>query len=552
MNDSQTAHLEKRVAYLEETNLFKMMALELTRELGEFHSSINKLETPDIIFEKCAVRIRQIMGFRQIAFLLVDENNSDFHLFCCFPEAGKEILEKEIDLLIEDGTFSRALLEKKPVTAYSADFRRQLLLHVLSTVSRVRGMVVGVLEKNAKYIPEACFELFTILMAHCANTLESFELYSRLRDSEKQYRLLAETAGEIILLISGSGKIRFANEAALKVSEYSRRALTAMNINALIEDYPFAMVTSHEGEADFYAALLLSRSGKKIPLEINIKPVFNGDLPTGSLIVGRDISERIKAEKEKKILEEKLWQTQKMEAIGLLAGGIAHDFNNILSIIVNYTSLSLSGTPEKSLVHGHLKKVELASKRAVHLARKLYTIGRKDEHQKKVINLVSTINETIDLVSSSLGKNITVISEMAGGVLTVLAEETRIQQILMNLITNAAHAVRDTGGTITVSACKTSILDVNPFPGQGLLPGDFIRLSIMDNGPGIDPKDLPRVFDPYFSTKNGEDNSGLGLAVVHGIVKHYMGAVEVQTQLGLGTTFHVYLPEAGDFPHRQQ
>ncbi|OGR10994.1 MAG: hypothetical protein A2277_01500 [Desulfobacterales bacterium RIFOXYA12_FULL_46_15] len=552
MNDSQTAHLEKRVAYLEETNLFKMMALELTRELGEFHSSINKLETPDIIFEKCAVRIRQIMGFRQIAFLLVDENNSDFHLSCCFPEAGKEILEKEIDLLIEDGTFSRALLEKKPVTAYSADFRRQLLLHVLSTVSRVRGMVVGVLEKNAKYIPEACFELFTILMAHCANTLESFELYSRLRDSEKQYRLLAETAGEIILLISGSGKIRFANEAAFKLSEYSRQVLTAMNINALIEDYPFTKVKGHEGETGFYAALLLSRSGKKIPLEINIKPVFNGDLPTGNLIVGRDISERIKAEKEKKTLEEKLWQTQKMEAIGLLAGGIAHDFNNILSIIVNYTSLSLSGTPEKSLVHGHLKKVELASKRAVHLARKLYTIGRKDEHQKKVINLVSTINETIDLVSSSLGKNITVIPEMAGGALTVLAEETRIQQILMNLITNAAHAMGNTGGTITVSACKTIVLDVSTFPGQGLLPGDFIRLSIMDNGPGIDPKDLPRVFDPYFSTKNGEDNSGLGLAVVHGIVKHYKGAVEVQTQLGLGTTFHVYLPEAGDFPHGQQ
>ncbi len=582
MNDPQTTHLEKRIAYLEQTNHFKMMALELAKELGEFQSSINKLETPDIIFEKCAVRIRQIMGFKQIAFLLVDENNSDFHLSWCYPDAGKETLEKEIDLLIEDGTFSRALLEKKPVTAYSEDFQWQLLLHSLSTISRVRGMVVGVLEKNAKYIPEASFELFTILMAHCANTLESFELYSQLRASnarlqeklnalsisesclkneilehtktesalrasEEQYRLLAETAGEIILLTSVSGQILFANESALKAAGYSRQSLTAVNISSLIEDYPIVMADSREGYSGFYSAFLLSRSGKKIPLEINIKPVSRGDSSSGNLIVGRDISERVQAETEKKSLEEKLWQAQKMEAIGLLAGGIAHDFNNILSIIVNYTSLSLSSTPNESQIYGHLKKVEVASKRAVLLARKLHTIGRKDEHQKKLIDLAAAITETIDLVSSSLGKNIAVIPEMTGDALSVLAEETRIQQILMNLITNAAHAMKHTGGIIVVSVSKTKGLDEKQLLALGLLPGQYIRLSVMDNGPGIDPKNLNQVFDPYFSTKSGEDNSGLGLAVVHGIVKHYKGAIEVQTQLGMGTTFHIYLPEADPF-----
>ncbi|MFA5902747.1 MAG: ATP-binding protein [Desulfobacula sp.] len=544
MHNPETTHLEKRVDFLEETNLFKMMALDLAKELGEFHSSINKLETPDIIFEKCASRIRQIMGFRQIAFLLVDENNSDFHLSCCYPEADKDALEKEIDILVEDGTFSRAILEKKPVTAYSEDFCRQLLLHVLSTVSRVRGMMVGVLEKNSKYIPEASFELLTILMAHCANTLESFELYSQLRASEKQYRLLAETAEEVILLVSDNGKILFANEAALKAGGYSRQALTGLDITALIEDYPDVMTDSREGYSGFYAAVLKSRSGKKVPLEIAIKPVSNGDSSAGNLIVGRDISERVRAETEKKNLEEKLWQAQKMEAIGLLAGGIAHDFNNILSIIVNYTALSLAGTPKENPVHRHLEKVQTASKRAVILARKLHTIGRKDEHQTKLIDIVMVIHETIDLLSSSLGKNIMVKPEIANEVLTVVAEETRIQQILMNLITNAAYAMKHTGGVITVSACKAKAQDEKLFISQGLLPGKFLRLSVMDNGPGIESGDLPRVFDPYFSTKNGGDNSGLGLAVVHGIVKHYKGAVEVQTQLGMGTTFHIYLPEA--------
>jgi PAS domain S-box-containing protein len=333
MNNPKTTHLEKRVDFLEETNLFKMMALDLAKELGEFHSSINKIEKPDIIFEKCAARVQKVMGFRQIAFLLVDENNSDFHLSWCHPEADQETLEKEIDILIEDGTFSRALMEKKPVTAYSEDFHRQLMLHVLSTVSRVRGMVVGVLEKNAKYIPEASFELFAILMAHCANTLESFELYSRLRSSEKQYRLLAETAGEIIFLVSECGRILYANQAALKAAGYSRQVPADMNINTLIENFDHALINNRDGYSDFQSVFLMSRSGKKIPLEINIKPVSDENSPGGILIVGRDMSERIQAEKERKNLEEKLWQAQKMEAIGLLAGGIAHDFNNITPAI---------------------------------------------------------------------------------------------------------------------------------------------------------------------------------------------------------------------------
>ncbi len=548
MNNLETTHLEKRVDFLEQTNLFKMMALDLAKELGEFHSSINKLEKPDIIFEKCAARVQKVLGFRQIAFLLVDENDSDFHLSWCHPKADQETLEKEIDILIEDGTFSRALMERKPVTAYSKDFHRQLLLHVLSTVSRVRGMVVGVLEKNTKYIPEASFELFVILMAHCANTLESFELYSRLRSSEKQYRLLAETAGEVIFLVSENSRVLFANEAALKSAGYSRQVLTDMNITALIENFDHALADNRDGHSDFQSVFLLSRSGEKIPLEINIKSVSDENSSAGILIVGRDISERIRAEKEKKNLEEKLWQAQKMEAIGILAGGIAHDFNNILSLIVNYTALSLSGTPKENPVHRHLEKVQTASKRAVILARKLHAIGRKDEHQKRLINLVPVIHETIDLLSSSLGKDTKVKPDVKNEVLTVMAEETRVQQILMNLITNSAHAMKKTGGVIVVSAGKTHVPDEDPLLIPGLLPGKFIRLSVMDNGPGIDPNDLPRVFDPYFSTKGGEDNSGLGLAVVHGIVKHYKGAVEVQTQLGMGTTFHVYLPEVGSSP----
>ncbi|MBU1340878.1 MAG: PAS domain S-box protein, partial [Proteobacteria bacterium] len=361
MNNPYKIDFEKRLAYLEQTNLFKMMALDLTKELGEFHSSINRLENTDIVFEKCQARARQIIGFEQIAFFLVDEDNSNFHLCCCYPEQNKDRIEKEIDVLIEDGTFSLAVLDKKPITAYSKDFDQQLLLHVLATVSRVRGMFVGVLEKKSKHIQEASFELFSILMAHCANTLESFELYNQLRKSnsrlqekvnqlsvsesclkdeilehektetalklsEKQYRLLAETAGEIIIMISGAGQIQYSNESALKTSGYSKQIMSAMNINQVIERFDDILADNHQGFYKIHPAVLLSKSGDKIPLEINIEPISGEDEPPKRLIVGRDISERLRSEKEKKYLEEKLWRAQKMESIGLLASGIAHDF----------------------------------------------------------------------------------------------------------------------------------------------------------------------------------------------------------------------------------
>ncbi len=150
MNNPYKINIEKRLAYLEESNLFKMMALDLTRELGEFHSSINQLKTPHTIFENCHTRISQILEFKQMAFLLVNENDSDFYIYHCYPETEQKILENEIDVLIEDNTFSRAVLERKPITAYSKNFDHQILLHVLSTVSRVRGMFVGVLKKKSK------------------------------------------------------------------------------------------------------------------------------------------------------------------------------------------------------------------------------------------------------------------------------------------------------------------------------------------------------------------------------------------------------------------
>ncbi len=579
MNKIDNIDFEKRLEYLEKTNLFKMMALDLTKEFGEFHSSINKLEDPGIIFEKSLNRIKQIIEFKKTTFLLVDETTSEFKIAVCEPQADRTMIEKEIEILIDDGTFSRAIREKKPITAYSKDFKHQMLLHVLSTVSRVRGMFVGVLEKNSKHIQEASFELFSILMAHCANTLESFELYYRLRESnrhleekvrqlsisesclkdeivehkktekqlklsEEQYRLLAETANELIFMVSKDGTIKYANESGLCTSGYSNRLLYEMNIKDIINDIDSILNDDDERFSNAYVTFLKTQSTETLPIEINIAKVIRPGSEHQILIVGRDVSERIRSEQENRFLEEKLWQAQKYESIGLLASGIAHDFNNILSIIMSFTSLSLSELPEESDVYKHLTKVSTASKRAVTLARKLYTIGKKDEHKKERINILPIIHETIDLLRSSIPRKVKLEMQIDDTGLFVIAEETRIQQILMNLITNAIHAMAQSVGKIQVSGTKIEIVEKKLLDKLDLVSGHYIQLIVSDNGPGIEPEVIKRVFDPYFSTKDGKDNSGLGLAVAHGIVTNYLGAINVESDYGEGTTFCVYLPEA--------
>ncbi len=579
MNKSYKIDKDQRLEYLEQANLFKMMTLDLFKELGDFNSSISELKDPGKIFKNCQDRARQMIGFKQIAFFLVNEKDSGFDLYKCYPsDIDTSSIEKEIDILVEDGTFSRAVLEREPITAYAKDFNQQMLLHVLATTSRVRGMFVGVMEKKSKHIQEAAFELFSILMAHCANTLESYELYQQLKESnnkltnkvnqlsrsesclkdevlehekteaaleasERQYRLLAETAKEMILIISREKKISYANSSALEICGYKKAQILDRSIFDFIETFDTLVHESLNDDPFIQMVSIFSKSGEQIPLEINIALISNQEGEPGFLLVGRDISKRQELEQDRKMLETKLWQSQKMESIGLLASGIAHDFNNILSVIANYTSLSIVQAPKDNPVYSHLQKVQTASDRAVQLARKLYTIGRSDDHHKIEINIVSTIKETIDLLTSSLDNNIVVKTQFQNKTLNVLAEETRIQQILLNLITNAGHALANQKGSIVVSASKISTKNDMAMFDMDLAPGKYIKITVKDDGPGIDPGIVQRVFDPYFSTKSGKDNSGLGLAVVHGIVKNYKGAIDIQTQLGMGTTFKIYLPE---------
>ena len=578
--DQADIRLRQRLAHLEEVNRSRVKALGLIRELSGFSESINRLEKPEAILQQCREQVEKLIGIRTLSFFLIDEQTADFELAACYPGDDRDLVEEELAAFIEDGTFSRAVLEKKPVTAASRDFSSHFLLHVLATVSRTRGMCIAILEGSPRDLPEAVLELFSILMTHCANALETYDLYSRVREtnraleekvdqlsasqaslrkevaehkktltalraSESRYRLLSETARELILKVSCKEKILYVNAFGLALSGFGNRDLLGEDVRLLLPSFgKIRDLTKgrREMRGQLAEAHLICRDGTPVPMEISLVPMTDEQREPGLLLMGRDITERRKAEREKQELEQRLWQSRKMESIGLMAGGTAHDFNNVLSIILNYTDLSLELTGENHPAARYLTRVISATKQAVNLSEKLYALGREDRHETSPLDLEPLMWETLKLIRLSMGQDLTLEFEPCGMQLMVMGEETRLRQVLMNLITNAAHAM-DHRGTIMVGGDRIVLSRSDEPTPLDIPPGSYIRFRVADTGPGIDPDALPRIFEPYYSTKEGGSNAGLGLAVVHGIVRNYGGAVTVESTPGEGTCFSVYLPE---------
>ena len=256
-----------------------------------------------------------------------------------------------------------------------------------------------------------------------------------------------------------------------------------------------------------------------------------------------DITDRKRAEEEKEMLEARLRQAQKLEAIGTLAGGIAHDFNNLLQPMMGYTEMALNELSPSSPLRDGLEQVLNASIRAKELVRQILAISRSTREQQRIpIDISSIVKEALKLLRSSLPTSIEMRQKIRKGI--ALADPTQIHQVLMNLCTNAAHAMAGKG----VLEVRLSPVDLNEsdLADQSIVdlkPGPHLRLTVSDTGCGIDAGTMERIFDPYFTTKEVGKGSGLGLAVVQGIVKRHDGAVTVRSELGKGTTFSVYIPK---------
>jgi signal transduction histidine kinase/ActR/RegA family two-component response regulator len=257
--------------------------------------------------------------------------------------------------------------------------------------------------------------------------------------------------------------------------------------------------------------------------------------------LGAEVVERRRAEAERESLARELLQARKMESIGTLAGGIAHDFNNILQALMGYAEMVRTRVEPDSRARLHIDSVLVAAERGRDLVARILSFSRQSEPDLRPLDLAEAARETLHLLRATMPSTIDLRFEEPDRDVVVSADSTQLQQVLMNLCTNAAHALRRGGGRLTVSVAA---IDLDPADAarHGLVSPHCARLVVEDTGPGIDPAALDRIFEPYFTTRRGGRGSGLGLAVVHGIVKSHGGAVEVMSTLGQGTRFDVFLP----------
>ncbi len=242
-------------------------------------------------------------------------------------------------------------------------------------------------------------------------------------------------------------------------------------------------------------------------------------------------------------LELQLQQSQKMEAIGTLAGGIAHDFNNILGAILGYTDMAKDEAPEGSIQRADLEKVLIASNRAKDLVTQILTFSRQARSEQKALQATPVVKEAVKLLRSSIPSTIQIKQDFAHDCGMMKADPTQLHQIIMNLCTNAYQAMEAQGGTLSISLGRTELTIADLRNESSLSPGSYIQLTVADTGPGIDLDTLKNIFDPYFTTKEVGQGTGMGLAMIHGIVKNHDGMIICESKVGEGTSFHVFFPE---------
>jgi signal transduction histidine kinase len=282
--------------------------------------------------------------------------------------------------------------------------------------------------------------------------------------------------------------------------------------------------------------VLLTRDGRDVPIADLSAPIRHaGEQTQGVVVVFRDVS-------EVRRVEERLQQGQKMEALGTLAGGIAHDFNNILAAILGYAEMLQGEVPMSRLAQGWLQRVLTAGLRAKALVQQILAFSHRTPVERTPVSLASVLRETLPFLRALLPTTIALEAHLTSEASVVLADATQMQQIMMNLGVNAAYAMRDTGGLLAVHLEAVEVDVELAATDPALRPAPYVRLTMRDSGSGIPPDVVARMFEPFFTTKAVGQGTGLGLSVVHGIVKSHGGTILVESTLGQGATFTIYLP----------
>jgi PAS domain S-box-containing protein len=450
-----------------------------------------------------------------------------------------------VDLLLVLSLYlllSRIVL--RPLAAVEK-FARDVSVGESESAARPRGNFRGELESLRTSL-ERTFEL---LHSRYAELRESEEKH---RASEAKYRLLAEHVGDVIWVLGEDEKLTYVSPSVEQLRGFQPEVAREQSLEQMLTPASVARLRGYlagpprkAGEAPTMLELEQTRSdGSTVWTEVTLLPMFDANgRREGTLGCSRDVSERKRAEKQREELEQQVRQAQKLEAIGTLAGGIAHDFNNILAAIMSYAEMLLLDLPEESPLRKDAQGIQAAVQRAAALVRQILAFSRKTAHQVRRIELSTVVNEALEMLRATLPTT-TALRVALASPTPVVADPTEMHQIVVNLCTNAWKAMRAVGGTLEVSLEEVTLDAEACSRLHGLHPGRHVRLTVKDDGSGMPPEVLERIFDPFFTTRPEGEGTGLGLAVVHGIVKRSGGAITVTSAVGRGSTFSIFLPLA--------
>ena len=370
-----------------------------------------------------------------------------------------------------------------------------------------------------------------------------------LSGEKERLAVTLKSIGDGVITTDNKGNITLLNQIAEKLTGWTNQEAFGKPL-----DHVFHIINEHtrkrcENPVEIVMktknivglandTILVSKTGEERIIADSGAPIIDnqGDI-IGVVLVFRDVTEKV-------LLENRLKQSQKLEAVGTLTGGIAHDFNNIIGIILGNSELAIDDIPEWNPAYFCVDQIRKASLRAKDVVRQLLSFSRKSPQRKNNIKLLSILNDSYKLLRAIIPVNIDIqiqkhIPEDAD---IIYADPTQIHQILINLGTNAYHAMNDSGGLLVISVEEILLSEESKHLFPDLPPGRYIKIVVKDTGKGIDPDIRDRIFEPYFTTKDVDQGAGLGLAIVHGIVTAHGGAITFQSQIGEGSSFNVFLP----------
>ncbi|HRY60873.1 MAG TPA: PAS domain S-box protein, partial [Candidatus Fermentibacter sp.] len=420
----------------------------------------------------------------------------------------------------------------------------------LTVGDRVFG-VMTVQSYSGGSIDQKMKDALLTLAGAAALVIEKRKTEDSLKGSESRYRALAENAKDGIVLIT-DGRVVYVNDTLAAMLGYPSAAYVNHDFSEFVAESERAKVVSRHfarirgGQVPgIYETVLRKFDGTEIPVELNVSIISDQGKP-GVLGIIRDISDRRRIEDEKRMLDRQIQHSQKLESLGVLAGGIAHDFNNLLMGILGNAGLALMELPPESPVRRTIERLETAAMRAAELTNQLLAYSGRGKFMVEPVDMNRVIEEMVNLLQAAIPKNVVLRLDLAHELDMIEGDATQLRQIVMNLIMNAAEAIGERSGIITIATGMTYVdrpYLSGTYIDEDLPEGPYSFLEVSDTGCGMDEKIRAKIFDPFFTTKF--TGRGLGLAAVLGIVRGHRGTLKVYSEPGRGSSFKILLPAIG-------